>query len=148
MTAPTDLLELDRTPTTKSLTLLNDSTSVVESPIREAYRAWLIKSPSSDTRSNYERDLRQFLVYCGFALDDVTKLPSIRPHQVAAWRDHLAKAELTNSSIRRKLTVLRSLFSYLQTYGYVGANPAHSDFVAAPAARDGLFASDRASQAR
>ncbi len=45
---------------------------------------------------------------------------------------------LTNSSIRRKLTVLRSLFSYLQTYGYVGANPAHSDFVAAPAApRDG-----------
>ena len=34
--------------------------------------------------------------------------------------------------------MLRSLFSYLQTYGYVGANPAHSDFVAAPAApRDG-----------
>ncbi len=34
--------------------------------------------------------------------------------------------------------LLRSLFSYLQSYGYVGANPAHSDFVAAPAVpRDG-----------
>ncbi len=44
----------------------------------------------------------------------------------------------SNSTIRRKLTALRSLFSYLKTYGYTGANPAHSDFVAAPAVpRDG-----------
>ena len=36
------------------------------------------------------------------------------------------------------MTVLRSLFSYLQTYGYAGANPAHSDFVEAPSVpRDG-----------
>ncbi len=32
----------------------------------------------------------------------------------------------------RKITVFRSLFSYLQTYGYTGANPAQSDFVATP----------------
>lgn len=110
----------------------------MSTPIQEACRAWLLKSPSKDTRSNYERDLGQFLIFCGFAANEVDKLAAIRPHHVAAWRDHLAQAELTNSSIRRKLTVLRSLFSYLQTYGYVGANPAHSDFVAAPAApRDG-----------
>jgi integrase/recombinase XerD len=36
------------------------------------------------------------------------------------------------------MTAMRSLFSYLKTYGYTGANPAHSDFVAAPAVpRDG-----------
>jgi integrase/recombinase XerD len=36
------------------------------------------------------------------------------------------------------MSVLRSLFSYLRSYGYVGANPAHSDFVdAPPAPRDG-----------
>jgi integrase/recombinase XerD len=41
-------------------------------------------------------------------------------------------------TIRRKLTALRSLFSYLQTYGYSGANPAHGKFVKAPAVpRDG-----------
>src|SRR5450432_85813 len=45
---------------------------------------------------------------------------------------------MTNSSIRRKLTALRSLFSYLQTYGYSGANPAHGKFVKAPTvSRDG-----------
>jgi integrase/recombinase XerD len=57
---------------------------------------------------------------------------------VAQWRDHLCESGLTNASIRRKLTALRSLFSYLQSYGFIGANPAHSDFVDAPAvARDG-----------
>ena len=36
------------------------------------------------------------------------------------------------------MTALRSMYSYLQTYGYTGANPAHGDFVDAPAvARDG-----------
>lgn len=106
--------------------------------LSEARLAWLMRSPSQDTRSNYERDLGQFLTFAGFSPDDVVALASIRPHQVAAWRDQLQKQGLTNSSIRRKMTVLRSLFSYLQTYGYVGANPAHSDFVAAPSApRDG-----------
>ena len=42
--------------------------------------------------------------------------------------------ELTNSSIRRKLTVLRSLFSYLQMDGLVAKNPAHPNFVSAPKA--------------
>ena len=31
------------------------------------------------------------------------------------------------------MTALRSLYSYLQTYGYTGANPAHGDFVDSPA---------------
>ncbi len=139
---PTDLIEPDRPILGRSLTIVNDSTATTgkssDIQLRTACRAWLLKSPSKDTRSNYERDLRQFLFYCGFVSDDATKLPSILPEQVAAWRDHLLQQGLTNSSVRRKMTVLRSLFSYLQTYGYIGANPAHSDFVAAPAApRDG-----------
>jgi integrase/recombinase XerD len=65
-------------------------------------------------------------------------LAAIRPKHVAEWRDQLIADKLTNASIRRKLTALRSLFSYLQSYGFLGANPAHSDFVDAPAvARDG-----------
>lgn len=106
--------------------------------IIEACQAWLAKSPSMDTRSNYSRDLEQFLRFCGVAENDVAALASVRPQHVSAWRDSLLASGRTNSSVRRKLTVLRSLFSYLQTYGYVGANPAHSDFVQAPAVpRDG-----------
>ncbi len=62
----------------------------------------------------------------------------MRPEHVSQWRDRLAADKQTNSTIRRKLTALRSLFSYLQTYGYSGANPAHGKFVKAPAvSRDG-----------
>lgn len=124
------------------LPAVNDSSPtsgiISTNPLRDACRSWLMKSPSADTRSNYERDLAQFLAYCGYQKDELSILPQVRPLQVAAWRDALRELGLTNSSIRRKMTVLRSLFSYLQTYGYVGANPAHSDFVAAPAVpRDG-----------
>ncbi len=105
---------------------------------RDALTAWLVRTPSQDTRSNYARDLRQF---CDFALvrpDHLDALTHIAPWQVAAWRDHLHQQGMTASTIRRKLTVLRSLFSFLRTYGYVGANAAHSDFVAAPSVpRDG-----------
>jgi integrase/recombinase XerD len=106
--------------------------------IAEACGAWLAKSPSHDTRSNYARDLRQFLTFAGVPPDRAEGLAAIRPQQVADWRDSLKERGLANNSIRRKMTVLRALFSYLQSYGYVGSNPAHSDFVAAPAApRDG-----------
>lgn len=104
----------------------------------EARDAWLSRSPSINTRENYARDLTQFLTFVGLDGRHLEQLAAVRPHQVAAWRDLLRERGLTNSSIRRKMTVLRSLFSYLQTYGYTGANPAHSDFVEAPAVpRDG-----------
>lgn len=106
--------------------------------IAKACQAWLMKSPSPDTRSNYERDIMQFLAFAGIDGDQPEKLAGVRPEHVSGWRDQLAGNELTNSSIRRKMTALRSLFSYLQTYGYTGTNPAHGDFVAAPSApRDG-----------
>ncbi len=104
----------------------------------EACHAWLMRSASPDTRSNYDRDLRQFLAFAGIPPEEPEKLLTVRPLHVSTWRDHLTAIGLTNSSVRRKMTVLRSLFSYLQSYGYVGANPAHSDFVASPAVpRDG-----------
>ncbi|MCI0745344.1 MAG: tyrosine-type recombinase/integrase, partial [Verrucomicrobia subdivision 3 bacterium] len=106
--------------------------------ITEAAEAWLAKSPSPQTRDSYGRDLQAFLIWVGISAGQLERLVSIRPHQVAAWRDHLRERGLGNAAIVRKITVLRSLFSYLQTYGYTGANPAHSDFVQAPAVpRDG-----------
>lgn len=104
----------------------------------EACDAWLARSQSQDTRSNYARDLTQFLAFRGIKFGELERLTTVRPEDIAAWRDHLTERGLTPSSIRRKLTVLRSLFTYLKTYGYAGANPAHSDFVRPPAVpRDG-----------
>lgn len=110
----------------------------IRAQFTEARNAWLMKSPSRDTRTNYARDLRQFLKFVGVRAHELERLGAIVPHQVAAWRDHLEHLGLTNSSIRRKMTALRSLYSYLQTYGYAGANPAHRDFVETPSVpRDG-----------
>jgi integrase/recombinase XerD len=106
--------------------------------MRQAVQSWLTKSPSEATRENYARDLIQFLEFHGISTSEFGELPSILPAHVAAWRDDLKNGGAANSTVRRKLTALRSLFSFLQVYGYTGANPAHGKFVKAPAVpRDG-----------
>jgi integrase/recombinase XerD len=103
-----------------------------------AVEAWKLRTPSPHTRRAYQSDLEQFLAHAGIEAGAWEQLGQVRPEHVAAWRDALTEGGQTNSSIRRKLTALRSLFSYLKTYGYSGANPARSDFLAAPAVpRDG-----------
>ena len=106
--------------------------------IGRAVDAWLLRTPSPHTRRAYRLDLDQFLAASGIPPDALEHLAAIRPEHVSQWRERLAADKQANSTIRRKLTALRSLFSYLQTYGYSGANPAHGKFVKAPAvSRDG-----------
>ncbi len=106
--------------------------------IQQAFGSWLIRTPSPHTRTNYLRDVRQFFAFMQLDADNVELLTAIRPGHVAAWRDHLSNRGCANATVRRKLTTLRSLFSYLQVYGYTGANPAHGKFVQAPPVpRDG-----------
>lgn len=106
--------------------------------LHQAVRSWLGKTPSKLTRVNYQRDIHHFFAFANIPADDWEQLLAVRPEHVAAWRDSLRERGLANATIRRKMTVLRSLYSYLQTYGYVGANPAHGKFVKAPAVpRDG-----------
>src|SRR5579875_1313170 len=115
-----------------------DAVPTIGEQIAKACRSWLLKSPSADTRSNYERDVRQFLEFVGIGPDQPEKLAGVRPEHISGWRDHLLAEGLTNSSVRRKMTAIRSLYSYLQHYGYTGKNPAHGDLAQAPAVpRDG-----------
>src|SRR5262249_43380001 len=118
---------------------LNDPRLVeLDRQVTEALEAWLVRTPSLNTRENYSLDLNQFMDFVRIPSEHLGQLTMVKPVGVSAWRDSLRAAGLTNSSIRRKMTALRSFFSYLQTYGYCGANPAHSDFVEAPAVpRDG-----------
>lgn len=110
----------------------------IHTAVSQGIRSWLRKTPSNFTRVNYQRDLVQFLEFTGINKERPAELTRIHPEQIAAWRDSLRANGRTNATIRRKLTALRSLFSYLQLYGYVGANPAHGKFVKAPAvSRDG-----------
>jgi hypothetical protein len=114
------------------------SVASLRDSVTQAVAAWLLRTPSSATRKNYRRDLDQFFKFAGIPRGRPEQLLDIRPEDVAAWREHLQGQDLANTTVARKLTVLRSLFSYLQVYGYTGANPAHSKFVATPPVpRDG-----------
>jgi integrase/recombinase XerD len=104
----------------------------------EAFHAWLTRSPSLETREGYSRDFFQFLDFAKVPHEAWEKLTEIRPATVSAYRDLLLADGLTNTTISRKLSVIRSLYSFLRAYGYTGANPADTAFVASPAVpRDG-----------
>lgn len=142
MTMTQELTPFPSIDSAESLPVINGSAAASKLTTRErlieACEAWLLKSPSRDTRSNYRRDVEQFLKFVGVVPDRPEELLQIRSTQIAEWRDVLAAAGRRNATIRRKMTALRSLFSYLQLHGLVARNPAHGDFVDAPAvARDG-----------
>ena len=123
--------------TSQTLTAVNEL-GLSAIAVQEACHAWLLRSPSPETRSNYERDMRQFLDFSDIPADQPLELLKVRPAQVIAWRDSLIGQNLANSSVLRKMTAVRSLFSYLQMHGYVKTNPAHSKLAPAPASpRDG-----------
>lgn len=118
----------------------NDPAQVLDLRARlaEAIDAWLRKSPSSETRSAYARELEQFCLSAGVSPGCWETLTRARPANVATWRDELLARGLSNASVGRKLSVIRSLFAYLQAFGYAGANPADTQYVSAPAVpRDG-----------
>ncbi len=104
----------------------------------EAFLGWLTRSSSMETRRAYARDVALFFRFMGIDINRLEELSRIRPFDVAAWRDHLRQRGLAFASVSRKITVLRSMFSYLQVHRLTPTDPAHRDLVATPPVpRDG-----------
>ena len=119
----------------------------LRSVIEQAKMAWLSKTESARTRIAYANDLDQFLSFVGFDPTHVEQLTIISPEDVTRWRDHLLAfggrtlsdgtlVPASNATVTRKITALRSFFSFLQTAGYRGGNPAHANFVNSPKVPD------------
>ena len=73
------------------------------------------------TRSNYLRDVRQFASWCsGRGLT----LHAITPVDVAAYRDQLLGDKKATTTVKRHLSALRMLFSYMVATGAMAYNPA------------------------
>ena len=118
--------------------------------IQQAMDTWLMKVKSERTRIAYRKDVEQFLEYLGIKPTHIEHMTRVLPEDVSNWRDELLErggrpdehgnpTEGANSTVARKLTALRSFFSFLQSYGYRGANPAHPHFVDTPTvSKEGL----------
>jgi hypothetical protein len=94
----------------RRLSLAAGDASALRRQVTEAVEAWLKRSTSPETRKGYATDLAQFLDYLSVPPDALEQLMLVRPAAVSGWRDQLAAGGLTASSVRRKLTCLRSLF--------------------------------------
>ena len=96
---------------------------------REAH-AFVERSTSPATRLAYRSAVREFAAY----LDG--ELLATSPDDVRRWRDDLARRGQKPRTIARKLSIVRSLFRYLQAMGTVRLNPAATELVPPPALPD------------
>lgn len=95
--------------------------------------AFCERSVSEETRRAYRRVVKEFFRFIG------QRHPSeITPQDVQRWRDQLIAQKKSASTVAFKLSIVRSLFDYLQVGGYVTRNPALSKLVPPPAVSEDL----------
>ncbi|HEY9282006.1 MAG TPA: tyrosine-type recombinase/integrase [Pyrinomonadaceae bacterium] len=88
---------------------------------------------SEETRRAYRRVVREFFRFTG-----PVQPSEVTSQEVRRWRDHLITQKKSASTVALKLSVVRSLFDYLQVGGFVSRNPALSKLVPPPAVSDDL----------
>src|SRR3954452_13994566 len=72
---------------------------------------WLANITNPKTRRAYQNDVGEFSRFAG--LSSPAELRTITRAHAIAWRKDLEARQLADSSIRRKLSALSSLFDYL-----------------------------------
>lgn len=101
---------------------------------RELYvRNFCERSVSQETRRVYRRVVREFFRFTSDRHPSV-----ILTSDILKWRDRLIDEKKSASTIALKLSVIRSLFDYLQAGGYVTSNPALSKLVPPPSLPEDL----------
>lgn len=95
--------------------------------------AFCERSVSEQTRRAYRRVVREFFHFAG-----PCHPLEITPQDVQRWRDELIAQKKSASTVAFKLSIVRSLFDYLQVGGYVTRNPALSKLVPVPAVPENL----------
>lgn len=91
------------------------------------------RSVSSETRRAYRQVVKEFFTYCRM------KHPVEVTHSdIQKWRDHLTENKKSAATVRMKLSVIRTMFDYLQLAGIVQHNPALTKLVRPPAQSEDL----------
>lgn len=83
---------------------------------------WFANITNANTRRAYKKDVEDFASFVGLIRPEDMRLVT-RAH-VIAWRNLLAGRSLADSTIRRKLAAISTLFAYLADNNAIDANPA------------------------
>ena len=97
----------------------------------EVTRGFVERSTSEKTRRAYQATVREFQAFLG-----TRELLDATADDVRLWRDRLMKEGKRPATVTQKLSIVRSLYRYLQAGGYVGLNPAATELVPPPALPD------------
>lgn len=98
----------------------------------ELTRAFVLKSPSEETRRTYRTTLQTFTAFCEKRHGSRLAFSEVTFAHVAEWRDHLIKKGRRSHTIATKLAILRSLFEYGRALGIFQLNPASAKLVPPP----------------
>lgn len=112
----TDTTLLSKSDALPGATLLESLAAIPEEEV------WLASQKSPRTRLAYKKDVCHFMRIVGISRPD--QLRQVDHRAVIAWEVHMRETEgLQNSTIRRRLSALSSLFSHLVRHGTSAENP-------------------------
>lgn len=95
--------------------------------LEKTLRPFIEKSISEETRRAYGRVVKEF-----FRFHKLVEPAEIKPIDVIRWRDSLIENKKSAATVSFKLSVIRSLFEYLNAGGFVQNNPALTKLVTPP----------------
>ena len=81
------------------------------------------KRYSENTVQAYHRDIRQFLEY-GSDSYDVKDIKAFTQSHIRSWIVFMVQKGLSPRSVNRKISAIKSYFSFLKKNGHLNANPA------------------------
>lgn len=97
-------------------------------PLKDKLQSFLNRSTSENTRESYQRTILEFHRFTG------KHLLMVSEKEVLAWRDSLLHRGQSNQTVAAKLSIVRSLYSYLQKIypDLLPLNPADAQLVPPP----------------
>ncbi|MEM9447013.1 MAG: tyrosine-type recombinase/integrase [Cyanobacteria bacterium P01_E01_bin.6] len=84
---------------------------------------WLANIENPKTAKAYRHDVSQFISFVGIKIPE--EMRKVTRAHVIAWRDRLKQQGLAGSSIRRKLSALSDLFTFLCNCNAISHNPVY-----------------------
>ena len=98
-------------------------------PVEDPTTSFLAGVLSPATQRAYRSDLCQFFGVSDLSFITLDRLDAISPDDIIAWRNELHANGKARSTVNRKLSAVRALYTYMMGCGHLDKNPADASVV-------------------